>query len=290
MLVLLPITGSAQELEPRTYSNAPIGTNFLVGGYNYSSGSILFDPTVPITDVDAKINAYTLSAMRFFSLADRTANIGLGLPFYDAELSGNVDKDRKNINRSNFGDLRLRLGLNLLGNPATTIKDFKIREKKTSLGISTSLILPTGAYTSERLINAGNNRWAIKPELGITRQIDNFFVEASSGIWIFTDNNDYFGGTQRSQEEMLSLQLHLGYYLAKGTWIAFNSNYWQGGQTAINGIDNQDYQSNSRYGITFSTPLSQKYSIKLAWSNSLITRTGSEFDSFLVFLQYRWFD
>ena len=42
----------AQTLEPRAYSNAPVGMNFLVLGYQNSKGALLFDPAVPITDAD----------------------------------------------------------------------------------------------------------------------------------------------------------------------------------------------------------------------------------------------
>jgi len=34
----------AQEAEPRSYSNTPIGLNFLIAGYVYSEGKMAFDP------------------------------------------------------------------------------------------------------------------------------------------------------------------------------------------------------------------------------------------------------
>ena len=41
-LVLATSTSSAaaQDLEPRAYSNAPIGLNFLIAGYAYTSGGV----------------------------------------------------------------------------------------------------------------------------------------------------------------------------------------------------------------------------------------------------------
>ncbi len=35
----------AQSIEPRLFSNAPIGLNFLIVGYAYSSGAVVLDPT-----------------------------------------------------------------------------------------------------------------------------------------------------------------------------------------------------------------------------------------------------
>jgi hypothetical protein len=34
----------AQEAEPRSYTNTPVGLNFLISGYVYSQGKIAFDP------------------------------------------------------------------------------------------------------------------------------------------------------------------------------------------------------------------------------------------------------
>ena len=40
ILLLLPALAAAQELEPRAYSNAPVGTNFAIGGYTHLSGRV----------------------------------------------------------------------------------------------------------------------------------------------------------------------------------------------------------------------------------------------------------
>ena len=34
----------AQDAEPRSYSNTPVGLNFLIAGYLYSEGKMAFDP------------------------------------------------------------------------------------------------------------------------------------------------------------------------------------------------------------------------------------------------------
>ena len=38
----------SQDLEPRAYSNIPVRMNFLLAGYAYSTGGVLFDPAVPL--------------------------------------------------------------------------------------------------------------------------------------------------------------------------------------------------------------------------------------------------
>ena len=41
---------NAQEIEPRAYSNAPIGVNFFISGYAYTQGDLSFGSNLPITD------------------------------------------------------------------------------------------------------------------------------------------------------------------------------------------------------------------------------------------------
>ena len=48
----------AQSLEPRLYSNAPLGLNFALAGYAFSTGHVVLDPSVPIKD--GEINADVL--------------------------------------------------------------------------------------------------------------------------------------------------------------------------------------------------------------------------------------
>ena len=50
-MVVLCSAVRAQDLEPRAYSNSPVGLNFLVAGYGYAKGSVLTDPALPLDNV-----------------------------------------------------------------------------------------------------------------------------------------------------------------------------------------------------------------------------------------------
>ena len=51
----------AQDIEPRSYSNAPIGVNFLLGGYAYTRGGVLFDSALPITNPKLETSSAVLA-------------------------------------------------------------------------------------------------------------------------------------------------------------------------------------------------------------------------------------
>jgi hypothetical protein len=281
---------SAQELEPRSYSASPVGTNFFGATYTYLSGDVLTDPSLPISDIQAHINILTLGYLRTFAIAGRSASLGFGMPFARGNVSGNVFDAPHEVYRAGLGDLRLRFALALLGDPALTPAEFASRVPTTSIGVSLTMIAPTGQYVPSHLINVGTNRWAFKPEIGISQPIGKWFVETSGGVWFYTDNNDFLGGNKRSERPLAVVQLHAGYQFRTSLWVSADIGYYAGGRTAVNGVPNDDARSNTRYGLTFSAPLARGWSAKLALSQGLVTRAGGDYKSVSLTLQYRWFD
>ena len=53
---MMPV--QAQELEPRLFTNVPVGMNFAILGYAYSRGNVLMDPSIPIEDLDSKLHTF----------------------------------------------------------------------------------------------------------------------------------------------------------------------------------------------------------------------------------------
>ena len=280
----------AQELEPRAYSNAPIGTTFAIAGYTRLSGPVLPSPAITAIDIDARVNVYTLGYARFLDLLGRTASFTVVLPYAEADLRGSVGENSGEIHRGGIGDLYLRGALNLFGHPALTPAEFVARPSVFSGGASLSVVAPTGQYVPTRFVNIGTNRWAIKPDAGVSFPLGNWFAEAAAGVWFFTDNDDFRGGHRRSQEPLAVYQLHAGYNFRPGLWLAFDYGYYIGGRTAVDGINNDDAQRNSRVGLALSVPISRGWSGKLSWSKGTVVRVGGDYDIASIALQYRWFD
>lgn len=277
-------------MEPRAYSASPIGTNFVVMGYAHLRGSVLTDPSVPVTDIYAKIDAYALGYAHTFGLAGRSANLGVAVPYMRAKVTGQVFDEPASAYRAGMGDARLRFAVNLIGGPALTREEFAERVPTTSVGASLSIVAPTGQYVPTRLINVGANRWVYKPEIGVSQPLGDWFAEVSAGVWLYKDNNDFFGGQRKSQDPLWEYQLHGGYNFRPGLWLAVDAAHYSGGQTTVNGVEKQDMQENSRYGTTLSVPLGPGWQTKFAYSKGFATRAGGDFELFSVALQYRWFD
>lgn len=279
----------AQELEPRSYSSSPVGTNFVGASYTYLTGDVLTDPSLPVTNVQAHINTLALAYVHTFGLAGHSSSFGVVLPTVSGNLSGTVIDAPTEIHRGGMGDVRFRFAFNLIGNPAMTPEEFARTPQATSLGVSLTMSAPTGVYDASRLVNVGTNRWSFKPEIGISHPWGRWFLEASAGVWLFTTNHDFYGGRERSQDPIVTAQLYGGYTFRPGMWLAGAIGYAEGGQTTVNGVTDRNRQSNARYGLTFSAPFARGWSAKVAVSNGLVTRIGGDYKSITLAVQYRWF-
>ena len=124
-----------QEMEPRAYSLSPVGTNFIAAVYSYSSGDVLLDPTLPITDVSAKINAVTYGGVRSFAIGHHLASIGLGIPYLDGKIEGMIGDQPGETTRIGYGDARLRLVIDFLEGSAVSREEFLKKSRRQVLGL-----------------------------------------------------------------------------------------------------------------------------------------------------------
>ena len=287
-LVALGSGADAQELEPRAYTNTPIGLNFLIAAYAYSSGGVATDPALPIKDAHLHIHSAILAYARSLNVLGTSGKVDVVLPY--AWLSGSAEVVGQPRERevSGLADPRLRFSVNLYGAPALSVEEFTSYKQDLIVGASLQVGIPLGQYDSEKLVNLGTNRWSVKPALGISKACGRLTIEASGGITFYTTNDDFFGGKSRSQEPIYSLQGHLSYNFSRGMWVGLDGTYYTGGRTTTDGVKDNNFQGNTRVGVTFALPVNRYNSIKLYASTGVSTRTGGNFDTLGIAWQYRW--
>ena len=249
---------------------------------------MLLDSSLPLQDVEIKLNAGSIAYGRTFGLFGRQANVAVLFPYIWGTASGTIFEDQVKVRRSGGGDLRLRFSTLLRGGEALEREEFASRKPKTIVGAGLSIVVPTGQYDPARLVNPGSNRWAFKPEIGISKPLGRWTVEGMAGAWLFNSNKDFLGSSRREQGSLFSFQGHLIYTLRRRMWVSVNGTYYSGGRTKINGVLNNDRQKNARVGATFSLPLNQQQSLKFAWAKGVTTRIGGDLNMFAVGWQYVW--
>jgi hypothetical protein len=288
---LTVLVTNAQDLDPRAYLWLPIKTNTVVTGYSYSHGGVVTDPTLPIEDLEATVHAASLGYVHTFGLFGLTSSAMVAVPYSWAEASGKVVGQSQSITRSGLADSRMRLTVLVHGGPAVGVQEFIKSPKKTLVGISMSMGLPTGEFFSDKLINIGTHRWSFKPEVGLSQPLGKrWLIDAYAGIWFFTTNYSFYpGSSNRSQDPMGSFQVHISYNITPRFWVAYNATYYVGGRSSIDGTIKDDRQNNSRIGLTAVMPVGKSNSIKLATSTGAIVRVGQDFTTFSFGWQHSWF-
>jgi hypothetical protein len=283
-----PTCLKGQELEPRALTNVPVGSNFFIIGYGYSFGNILLDPALPIEDLDARLHAIPAGYLRAIDFFGFSGKVDVVVPFAAGDWTGTIEDQDEAVSLMGFGDPRVRLSVNFLGAPALRADEYKGYRQKTIVGGSLQVIVPLGQYDSSELINLGSNRWIFRPQLGASHAFEKWFVEVYSGLWLFTKNPDFFGGSELTQRPMLTFKLHAIRTIWRGMWLALGAGYGVGGKTFIDGVPKDTHISTLRLGATLSVPLAARHSIKLNYTTGIRFERGPDFDAIAVAYQYRW--
>jgi hypothetical protein len=286
----LPIdTASAQDMEPRAYAASPVGVSFLAVIGAHSSGGVLFDPSLPIEDARASVNSLAVGVGRVFDLFGHTALAVAALPFAWAEASGRVGETTGQASRTGLADPRIKLSVNLVGGRSLSVPEFVRTQRPTIMGVSLTAIPPLGQYDRTKLVNLGANRWAFKPEIGVSRLFGKWTIDGYAGVWMATANDQFYPGeSHRTQRPIVALQAHVSYTARPRLWIAGDGTWYSGGRTTIDGIEKADLLRNSRVGITLSLPIARQQSLKVSGSTGATTRVGSDFQTIVVAWQVSW--
>jgi Putative MetA-pathway of phenol degradation len=290
LLFLELSAASAQQLTPRAYAPAPVDTNVVSLPFTYQTGSVITDPSLPVQNVDAKVETATAFYERTFGFLGRSASAAVAVPYVWVKATGDVFEQARSITRSGQGDMVLRLASNILGGPALSRQEFARAPAETTLGASLVVSMPTGQYDGAKLVNIGTNRWSFKPEIGFSHPVARWTFDLYAGAYFFTNNDDFFNGHQRTQDPLVALQGHVIYtFWPGGTWFALDGTWYSGGQTTLDGVLNADRLSNTRFGATLAVPIGHRQTIKAAWAKGASVRFGQDFTTIGVTYQYLWF-
>jgi hypothetical protein len=278
---------AAQELEPRAYSVSPRGTNFLILGFARITGDVAFDPALPIEDATSTLHNTTLGFVRATGVAGRSASFGAVVPYVWGSAQGLVYGSSQQAIRSGLADPAFRFAINLHGAPAMNADEFKDYKQKTNIGASVIVIAPLGQYDPARLINIGANRWAVKPEIGVSQRLGRWYLDLYTGTWIFLANHSFPLGVRR-QDPIGIAQSNVTCVITRRVWASFNANLYTGGRTSVTAVDRADYLHNSRMGGTLAIRVTPHHSVKFYVSNGVVTNFGAAFLSIGAAYQYMW--
>ncbi len=269
LVLLLTDPVIAQDIEPRRWTHLPVGMNVLGAGGIYTDGDINFDPVLELEDVTVEAKTVIASYLHAFDLAGMSARFDVRLPYKDARWEGLLEGERASTERRGFGDPRLRLSVNFIGAPALKGKEYQAYREahtvNTVVGAALAVRLPLGEYKKDKLLNLGENRYVFRPQLGFVHIRGHWSYELTGSVFLYTDNDDFFGDNKREQDPLYALQTHLVYASPKRWWVSIGTAHDWGGESKINGENKDDERRDHLYGISTGLPVGTRSTIKLAY-------------------------
>ena len=248
LIVFVCVTCRAQDLSPRAYIITPIHSNAVVLTYSFRRG-IVINPTLPVNDASGTLDSFIFSYFRTFSFFGRSANVTVSLPYTVGNFRANVEGVPTKVYRSGLVDSAFRFSVNLHGGPAMDVGDFIPWKQKLIVGVSMTIIPPTGQY--DPMLLPGKNT--------------------------------------QLQNPLGALQAHLSYDIRPRLWLSADANYFYGGSTNFNGVKSLGTRiGNSKIGVTASVPLYKNQSLKFSYSYAAIARVGGNYHDIAVGWQYSW--
>jgi hypothetical protein len=278
----------AQNLDPRSFVNTPVGINFIIAGYGYSTGNVLFDAAVALENAELTIQGPNAGYARALDLWGMSGKFDGGLGWACAD--GHAEANGAQVSRSVCGltDPTAHISVNFIGAPALTLREYPAYKQNILVGAGFRVTAPLGQYDPAKLVNIGTNRWSFKPEIGLSKQTGRLTLEFLGGITFFTTNTDFFGGHTQSQDPLYSAQVNVIYTFRSGIWGGVGGLFYGGGSTSTDGGPPSTQQENTRGGAVLVVPIGKKNSVKAYWSSGVWTRTGTDFNTLVVSWIHLW--
>jgi hypothetical protein len=262
--------------------------NFAIVGYSFLKGNILLDPSVPIEGLDSQMHTIVAAYVRSIELFGQAGKIDAVVPFAAGDWRGLLDGQDTTRVIDGFGDPKIRFSWNSFGSPSLSRAEFRDYRQGTIAGASIQVSVPIGQYDNTKRINLSVNRWTFKPQLGVSRAVGPWVVEAYANAWFFTTNSDFFNGNTLTQQPLFAGKVHLIRLLPKGFWVAVDGGYGIGGRTSINGERRETHISSFRFGATVAVPLARQHTLKFVLASGARIELGPDFDAVAVTYQFRW--
>lgn len=279
---------NATDIDPRAYSNIPVGLNFLIAGYGHTRGNVSVAPSIPMKNAELTIDSAVLAYSHSLDIFGKSGKVDFILPGASVSGKAEVLGQPRSRDVGGFADPMARFFVNFYGAPALSMKDFAAYKQNLIIGASLAVIAPGGKYDQDKRVNLGTNRWSFKPEIGISKAWGPLTTELAAGVYLFTDNHQPFVGNTLKQTPLYTAQGHLIYHFRPGIWGAFDANYYAGARTTNDGNLAAESLGNWRVGGTLSVAVHRHHSVKLYGSTGVYSRTGSSFDNVGIAWQYRW--
>jgi len=169
------------------------------------------------------------------------------------------------------GDAQLGFVLGVHGTPALKAADYANHRPGLAVNLLAKIFFPTGKYSSERSVNVGANRWALRLGVPIVYAIGARMadpnlttIEAMPTVTFYSPNDDPFGASRSKQKPLFIFEGHLTHGFTPGFWGSLDLLWREGGEMEIDGAALGNSQSALSLGATGTFALPSRLSLRLS--------------------------
>jgi hypothetical protein len=289
VVTLAPYRVFAQFTDPRTYTNAPIGTNQIELLYAYVRSNTSIDSSLIVAAAKFHLNQGAVTYTRYFGVLNHLTWVEPSVPI--AGLSGSIAGTNISGSTVGTGDSSYQIGTLLKGGPALGVSEFEGYKPTTSVGVSLTFTAPTGKYDQDKLLNLGSDRWSFKPEVGLSQPFgreQRWVFDGYANAYFFTDNTKYRGVEILKQRPLPGLEAHLSYSFNDAIWASADTRYSFRGDTVVGGADQNNAQRNFLVGSEVNVSLNSRNTLVFVLAKAVVHRNGPSIGGFAVRYDYVW--
>lgn len=276
---------AGQDIEPRRWTPIPAGLNVVGAGYAHIEGDVFFNPVMQVEDASVSGRATAISYVRSFSIGEKLARLDVIVPWANMRWSGLLDGAPATVSRVGLADPSIRLSVILAGG-----KPDKLAASHTVVGAAIKINVPLGEYLHDKLLNLGQNRFVVRPQIGVLHTRGKWSYELTGSVFLHADNDDFYGGSELRQDPLYAVQTHIIHTFDKpGYWAALSAGYGWDGQSTVDGAKVDDSRGLFLSALAVGVPVGRKQGIKFAYVRSRTnTPTGGDVDTLSVGWSYRF--
>ncbi len=285
-LLLMPLQlAFGQDLEPRRWTPLPPGLNVIGTGYVGTRGDVFFDPVLLVEDAEVEGHSAAFSYVRSLKIAGKLTRLDIVVPWQNMRWTGLLGGAPAEAKRVGLADPKIRLSMILAGglpDPAAT--------SNTVFGAAVAISVPLGEYFSDKLLNLGQNRVVIRPQLGVLHTRGRWSYELTGSTFLYQDNDEFYGDSTLEQDPLYAMQAHVIRTFNKpGYWAALSAGYGWNGQSTVDGARADDSKRRFLSALAVGIPIGRSHGIKFAYVRSRTnTNKGSDTDSLAIAWSHRF--
>ena len=244
----LTLSDGAHAGSARDYLNAPIDSWLIAYNAGYLNAVTPEDGTDMSPGTRSNAFAQSLVITRTMDYGGRTGGLSVVLPY--AFLNATSGSFRASANGA--ADVGFLWQMNIFGGPALTREQFASFVPQTFSSFHLYVGTPLGTYRAESPINPSTNRWTILPTVNYSYTPDRgrTWLETYVSAEWFTDNDNFqVGGAQTlAQKPLFRVEEHVSHNLTDALWLSADAYYNVGGETRIDGVEQNDRADTLRLG------------------------------------------